>query len=64
MWLPSGVCIRYSKPGRFGKQAMVANIPWWVWVPLEKKRSNSRPSFDSLSRYGVMLPGAPSAPTE
>ncbi|SVJ78516.1 Uncharacterised protein [Klebsiella pneumoniae] len=42
---------------------MVANMPWWVWVPLEKNWVNSRPSFDSLSKYGVMLPGAPRAPT-
>ncbi|MNC48318.1 hypothetical protein D3C75_974230 [compost metagenome] len=39
-------------------------MPWWVWVPLEKKRSNSRPSLASLSKYGVMLFGLPRAPTE
>ena len=43
---------------------MVANMPWWVWVPLEKKRSNSSPSLASLSKYGVMLFGLPRAPTE
>ncbi|MNH20703.1 hypothetical protein D3C79_804860 [compost metagenome] len=31
---------------------------------MEKKRSNSRPSLASLSKYGVMLLGLPSAPTE
>ncbi|MCY1430790.1 hypothetical protein D9M71_467450 [compost metagenome] len=43
---------------------MVANMPWWVWVPFEKNLSNSRPSLASLSKYGVMFASLPSAPTE
>lgn len=57
LWLFFGVCIRYLKFGRLGKQVMVVNMFWWVWVLLEKNWVNSRFFFDSLLKYGVMLFG-------
>ncbi len=42
---------------------MLANMPWWVWVPLAKKRSNNSPSPARRSKFGVMPSALPSAPT-